>query len=151
MSAVASSRRLALVWRLLSLVPLPFVAGLVLLQAGRLGSATVPAAPASGESAVLIGVLFGFTLLFGAFLWAPGRALRIAGYAGYAIVLSLDAGAATVLGVLAWQGGLGGEAPAAPTVVAFLATSFLAILIGIIVVLAAFVSDVRGPGRGSRT
>ena len=137
--------RLALVWRLLSLVPLPFVLGLVLLQSGRLGGLTVPAAPPSPQGAGLLGALFLASLVFACFLWASGRGLRIAGYAGYAIMLSLDAGAATVLGILAWQGGLGGEGPASGSAVVFLSTSFLAAVVGILVVLAAFVSDVRGP------
>jgi hypothetical protein len=137
--------RLALVWRLLSLVPLPFVLGLVLLQSGRLGGLTVPAAPPTPQGAGLLGALFLASLVFACFLWASGRGLRIAGYAGYAIMLSLDAGAATVLGILAWQGGLAGEAPAAAGVIALLAVSFLASVAGILVMLAAFVSDVRGP------
>lgn len=139
---------LALVWRLLALVPLPFVLGLVLLQLGWLESLAVPAAPPSPQSAGAMGLLFAGSLLFAAFLWAPGRALRVAGYAGYGIVLALDAGAATVLGILAWQGGLGGEPPASPAAVALLAASFLATVVGILVVLAAFVSDIRGPGSG---
>jgi hypothetical protein len=147
MSETPTSRppRLALAWRLLSLVPLPFVLLLVLLQSGRLGTMVVPAAPPSSQSAGLIGLLFLASLLFASFLWAPGRALRIAGYAGYSIVLALDAGAATVLGILAWQGGLAGEAPASVGAVVFLSASFLAAVAGILVVLAAFVSDVRGP------
>ena len=138
--------RLALTWRLLSLVPLPFVLGLVLLQAGWLEALVVPAAPPGSQSAGLMGLLFLGSLLFAAFLWSPSRGLRIAGYAGYAIVLALDAGAATVLGILAWQGGLAGEPPASAGAVVFLAASFLAAVFGILVALAAFVSDVRGPG-----
>jgi hypothetical protein len=138
--------RLRLVWRLLSLVPLPFVLGLALLQSGRLGTSTIPAAPPSPQGAVLLGGLLVASLLFAACLWAPGRGLRIVGYAGYAILLALDAGAATVLGILAWQGGLANEPPAVAGVVVFLAASFLAAVFGILVVMAAFVSDVRGPG-----
>jgi len=86
-------------------------------------------------------ILIGFALASARLLWSASRAWRVAGYLGYALVLSLGLGIGAVLAVVSQVGGVSGEPGGGPVATFLLALGSLLSGAGLLPLAALAFSD----------
>jgi hypothetical protein len=134
-------------WRflaVLAVVPLVFVWALwrdvYMLDAS--GILRVGGAPQAAEWAVLSAATIALAALF----WSRSRPLRILGYTGYSLVISVGFGAAAVLGVMHAFGGTEGNLSAPGWALFLLGLADAVCVASLLAAAALIVEDVRAAG-----
>ena len=136
-------------WRLLILLPLPYLAlaglsgsGIRLLENGPLVSPDPRGAIASAVLALAAG------LAFAGLMWARDPRARIAGYLGYAFVLTLAFGVGSVAALVSAVGGLHGEKPGSLWHTIVLGSGAVVSILSLVPLAAVIVADWSAPRQG---
>ncbi len=133
-------------WRFLILLPLPYLPLLGFAAGGAPWSANAPSGRPQPDVAVVLAVVAtALGLLFVGLTWARSRALRVAGYLGYALALTLAFGVGGVLALMNHIGGLHGEATGPLWATIVLGTGAVLSILALVPLAALIVADWSQP------
>ena len=140
--------RRALAWRLLILLPLPYLAlvgfagsGIPLLENGPV------AHPEPSGALVFAALALATGLVFAGLMWSWDRRVRIAGYVGYAFVLTLAFGVGGVVALVGAVGGARGEKPGPLWFTILLGGGAIASILSLVPLAAVIVADWSAPSQ----
>ena len=140
--------RRALLWRLLILLPLPYLALVGFAGSGiRLLENRPLAHPDPGGALVFAALALVTGLAFAALMWSRDRGVRMAGYVGYAFVLTLAFGVGGVVALVSAVGGAHGEKPGPLWFTILLGGGAIASILSLVPLAAVIVADWSAPSH----
>jgi len=148
--ATSSPPRQELLWRLLLMLPVPYLCWLPFRAGGSIKLDGEDLALVSAQSLVSVthaGILAAVVVGFAAAVWAPRLGLRIAGYTGYSLALGVGFATGGLLTVVNQFGGLAGEPAGTLPVSVGLGAGALCCALALMPLAALLVADLRRSRR----